>query len=72
MSRSPMAKFTSEQAAMLTIFASSGGMPRAPASQRMSSTLPTSDTAPLPRWNPTRRSSTSRGRCATCARSAQV
>lgn len=57
---------------MLTMFASSGGMPNAPASQRMSSTLPASDTAPLPRWKPTRRSNTSRRRCATCARSAQV
>jgi hypothetical protein len=43
-----MAKLNSEQAAMLTTFASSGGNPSAPTSQRIRSTLPASETAPLP------------------------
>lgn len=67
-----MAKFTSEHAAMLTTLASSGGSPSAPTSQRISSTLPASETAPLPAWKPASRSSMRRAPRAACVRSAQV
>ncbi len=70
--RSPIRKFTSEQTTTLSKFAGSAGIPTRPTSHAISTMLPTSETAPLPRWNATKRVATLRMSCAMRVRSAQV